>query len=217
MKLFSDAAKIALERGQTIVSGAVDIALPGGVHFRAWGGHGPLTIDGHLYVGLGDRALAQASGGALGDAAQGVTLTLSAVEPEVAAAVDLPALRNAPCVVWRLIFDGTGTQLLYARVFARGRIDSAEVEETPGGEATITLKVESAAKSLGRAGGRMRTDADHQTVKPGDVAFRKVSFAGDQLLPWGGKPPARAGQVANGGVIAAGGGRSIDVQILNRE
>ena len=218
MKTFTAEAQAALESGRNNVAGAVEISLPQGVKFRAWSGYGPLTIGDHVYVGLGDRALAQASAGALGDAAQGVTITLSGVDPEVAASVDLLELRDAPCVVRRLIFNGAGNALLDQHVFSRGRIDTAEVSETPGGEATITINVETAAKSLGRAGGRMRSFADEQLISPGGVGFQVVSYAGEKTLYWGGKIPARAGAVANGGRVTGSGTPSFgDLQILNRE
>lgn len=198
MKLFSDAAKAALEAGQVVVSGAVEIAQADGTSFSAWGGDGLLTIGDTEFVGLGDAALAQASAGALGDAAQNVELSLSGVQPDVAARVQLGLLRRAATIVHRLIFDSSGTQLLDQHVFSRGRIDTANTDETPGDTATITAQVESAAKSLGRAGGRMRTDADQRLIDASDVGFAKVSYAGDIVLYWGGKIPTTAAQVANG-------------------
>lgn len=217
MKLFSDAAKAALESGRTVVHGAVEIAQTDGSTFAGWGGDGVLTIGDTEFVGLGDAALAQVSAGALGDAAQNVSLSLSGVQPDVAARVQLGLLRRAATVVRRLIWDGSGTQLLDQHVFSRGRIDTASAEETPGGTATITAEVESAAKSLGRAGGRMRTDADQRLIDPMDVGFGKVSYAGQVQLFWGGKPPASASAVANGGVtnvVGAGGGLGITGNVL---
>ena len=157
-----------------------------------------LTISSTEFIGLGDAALAQASAGALGDAAQNVELSLSGVQPDVAARVKLGLLRRAATVVHRLIFDGSGTVLLDQHVFSRGRIDTADTDETAGATATITAQVESAAKSLGRAGGRMRTDADQRLINANDAGFAIVSYAGDKVLYWGGKIPTTAAAVANG-------------------
>ena len=214
MKLFSDQAKAALESGETVVSAALALSLTDGSTFRAWGGHGVLTLGGNTYVGLGDDGFAQATGGALGTAAQNVELRLSGVDPEVAAAVDVETLRRAPAVIRRLIFDGTGTQLLDSHVFARGRVDTVSIEETPGGTSTISLQVESSAKSLGRAGGRMRTDADQRLIDADDPGLTAVSYAGQKTLYWGGKIPAQAAHVANGGAVSGGvfGGGQISLQ-----
>ena len=139
------------------------------------------------------------------------------MDPDVAAAVQLGLLRRAAAVVRRLIFDGSGHTLLDAHVFSRGRVDTAERNETPGGNATLTANVEGSAKSLGRAGGRMRTFEDQLLIDAGATGFRRVSFAGQVVLYWGGKIPASAAQVANGGAVTGpgviGGGGPIGVDI----
>jgi hypothetical protein len=86
VKSFSDAALEEIEAGSAIVSAAVEIACDPPI--RLWGGYGTLPIAGAGaggeaadFIGVGDRGLAQSSGGALGGAAQAVNLTLSGIEP----------------------------------------------------------------------------------------------------------------------------------------
>jgi hypothetical protein len=62
-----------------------------------------------------------------------------------------------------------------------------------GGTATISCNVESAARALGRKGGRVRSDADQRLVKANDGFFKNVAFAAEKTLYWGGKKPANAG------------------------
>jgi hypothetical protein len=193
VKIFSDEAMAAIERGDAIVGGAAEIMCDPPI--RVWGGYGRQVIDGETFDGIGDAGLASSSGNALGGSEQNVTLELSGVEPAVLATFDAAMLRRAVAVVRRLIFDSSGTRMLHAEVFARGTLDQVPVEETPGGTSTITAMVETAARGLGRRGGRMRTDADQRLIKATDGGFKAIAYAGQKNLYWGGKKPATAGSV----------------------
>jgi hypothetical protein len=187
MKVFSPAALAALKDG-AVVSGAVLIAAS--TPIQVWGGFGLLTIDDLVFKGLGDRGIAQVSAGALGGAAQETTLTLSGVDPEILPLLDTSAVRNAPTIIWRLIFDRNQQTLLDAKVFTRGRLDQLVSNETVGGEATLSALIEGAAKGLGRFRGRMRSDADQKLNDPSDNGFKAVTYAGTKTTYWGGKIPA---------------------------
>lgn len=204
MKALAPAALAALEAGTAIVSGAVEIACD--PVLRVWGGWGAITFDGRTFEPVGDRGLVQVAGGALGDAAQNITLTLSGIDTETLALLEADGLSGAPAVLWRLIFDQTGNTLLDAHVWARGRLDTIERDEEIGGEAAITAQLETAAKGLGRRGARMRSDADQRLIDPADGFFKNVSFAAEKTLYWGGRRPSRAGS-ALPGVGGGFGGR----------
>lgn len=204
MKIFSAEALSALESGEAIVAGAVWFAADD--PFGFWSGFGFLALDDQAHVGVGDRGLITTTSSALGGAEQGVSLRLSGVDPDVAATLDLGALRRLPVVIRRLIFNKTGATLLDAKVWLRGRVDSAQVEETPGGPATIVVGVEGAARGLGRRSERMRTDADQRLIDPNDGCFSRVAHSADKVIYFGGRPPARtATALPNSG--GAGGGR----------
>lgn len=205
MKTFSAEALAALASGDVIVTGSVWFGGAEPVGF--WGGHGPLTIGDKTIVGVGDRGLAQVSTGTLGGSEQGATLKLSGVDPDVAAELDLLAVRGVSVILWRLLFNGSGSTLLHAAVFLRGRVDSAPLEETPAGTSIISVGVEGAARGLGRRSERMRSDADQRLISATDGGFRRISHAGQKDIYWGGKPPVRAGG-AFGGVTGSGSGPS---------
>lgn len=205
MKSYSTAALAALASGDAIVSGAVRIGTAPNL-LRYWGGHGAWVIDGEAYIGIGDRGLVEASAGTLGGQETGAQIRLSGVDPDVISGLDLRALRRQPIVLWRLIFDGSGSQLLQASVFLRGRIDSAPVEETIGGTSAIVLGIEGAARGLGRRSERMRSDADQRLISPTDGGLRRIAFAGEKAIYWGGKPPQRSGQAFGASPLAAMGG-----------
>jgi hypothetical protein len=212
MKSISAAAKQALADGTAIVAGAVKIEIPGGAVLRLWGGHGPLNLPGEAapFEPMADRALVQVAGGALGGAAQAITLSLSGIDPEALVVDDSATAQGAPTTLWRLIFAGDGNTLLGAHVWARGRLDQVMREDEIGGTATISAMLETAARGLGRRGGRMRSDADQRLIKANDGFFKNVSFAAEKTLYWGGRKPAIAGvAVGSGGSGSGGRARSL--------
>lgn len=212
MKTFSAPALAALRDGDNIVSGAVRFGTA--TPLRVWGGHGPLTLDSEVYAGLGQRGLIRVSGGQLGGQEQGPELTLSGVDPDAMPSLGLASLRGVSVVIRRLIFDGTGTNLLQDSVFLRGRVDRATSEETPGGEAIIRIAVEGAARGLGRRSERMRTDSDQRLISATDGGLRRVTFAGEKVIYFGGRPPVRAGEAFGGGG-GRGGVGSADSNLVN--
>lgn len=205
MKTFADPAQAAIERGDAIVSGAIAIYSDPAIF--VWGGLDFLTFAGdtgdETYQPLGDRGFAQLTAGALGGAAQNVTVTLSGIDPAALEVLDAAEVARAPTVIRRLIFDNAGRTLLDAYVFTRGRVDTVQSVETIGGQAAIQVQIETAARGLGRRGGRMRSDADQRLVNPTDGFFKNVSFAAQKTLYWGGKRPATAGGALGG--VGAGG------------
>ncbi len=192
MKTISAAAKAALADGTAIVVGAVKIETTPVI--RIWGGNGQLSLPGEPlpFLPVPDRSLVQVAGGALGGAAQAITLTLSGIDPETIAVDDSDSAAGAATTLWRLIFSGDGTVLLGVNVWARGRLDELVREDEVGGTATISAMLETAARGLGRRGSRMRSDADQRLVKANDGFFKNVSFAGEKTLYWGGRMPATA-------------------------
>lgn len=204
MKSLNLNARNALGDGTAIVVGAIEVAADEPI--RLWGGYGPVTFDGRTFAPIGDRSLVQVAGGALGGAAQSISVSLSGIDPEVLELLDADEVAQAPCTLWRCIFAGDGVTLLDTEVWARGRLDELIREEEIGGAALIQAAIETAARGLGRSGARMRTDADQRLVKADDGFFKNVAFAGEKMLYWGGRKPTTAG-VAVGG--SSGGGRTL--------
>ena len=195
MKTLATAAKAAIVAGEAIVTGAAEITPRDPLldPIRVWGGYGALSIDGNDFQPLGDRAFAQQTAGAIGGVAQGITLSLSGVEPAALALLDAAEVKGASVVVYRVIFGADGKTLLDAHVFDRGRGDALETSETVGGAASIKYAVESGARGLGRSGARMRADSDQRLIDSTDGYFQHTAYAGEKMLYWGGKRPSRAG------------------------
>lgn len=209
MKTIAGSALAALEDGTAIVAGAVEIL--GTPAVRGWSGYGPITFDGRTFDPLGDYGLVRVAGGALGGSAQGITLTLSGIEPSLLALLDASGVQGASTTLWRLIFSGDGQSLLDFHVWARGRFDQLVTEEKVGESAALTAQLETAARGLGRRGARLRSDADQRLVKANDGFFRNIAFAGQKTLYWGGRKPASAASAVGGGRPSgwlSGGGRN---------
>jgi hypothetical protein len=203
MKIWSDPAQAAIVAGEALSVGAVYIGSTPPI--AVWSGFGDLELDDLpdvIFKGIGDHGLVAASAGQIGPTAQGVTLSLSGVEPDALALFDAVALRGAAVVLWRLVFNATGSTLLDAKVFTRGQIDQLQIEQTPGGTSTITATIEGAARASGRRGGRMRSDADQRAIDAADAGLSVVSYAGQKMLYWGGKRPATAAEATPGATVA---------------
>lgn len=164
---------------------------------RLWGGYGTMDLPADAgtepFYGIGDRAMVANSSGAIGGTAQALVITLSGIEAKALEVLDANDVKDASVVVRRLIFDNSGKTLLGAYVYSRGRVDTLSTEFEVGGPAAIQMAVEGAARSLGRRGGRIRSDADQRLVKALDGFFRMVSWAAQKTLYWGGKKPATTG------------------------
>lgn len=193
MKTMNPDALAALEAGRAVVAGAVRFGTT--EPLRLWGGYGTLEIDGEEYLPVGSNAIVNTTAGSVGLAAEGTTLELSDIPPENMAQINTLALRGVSVVIRRLIFDENGRDLLDDTVHIRGRVDFVQRSVQAGNTATIGVTVEGAARGLGRASGRMRTDADQRLILSTDGGMKHVSYAGEVTLYWGGKPPQRAGSV----------------------
>lgn len=200
MKTIAPDAMIAIEAGEAIVTGAAKITpRDAGTPICVWGGHGTLEIGDDTYKGLGDRAFAQQTVGAVGGVAQGLTLGLSGVEPAALAFLDADEVKTASVVIHRLIFAADGKTLLDAHVFDRGRVDTVDTDEVIGGDASIQVAVESTARGLGKSGARMRSDPDQRLINANDGYFKFTAYAGEKMLYWGGRKPTRTADAVGGG------------------
>ena len=180
MKIYSEEALAAIAAGDAMVSGAVWFG--GADPVGLWSGDGPLAFTdqrgvSRAFIGIADRSLAALATGALGGAEQGISLSVSGIDPDVTGRLDLDELRGLPVILWKLVFNGTGARLLDARVHQRGRIDTAMLEDEPGGPSTLTINIEGAARGQGRRSERMRTDADQRLILATDTSLRRVAYA----------------------------------------
>lgn len=187
----------AIAKRRLIQSGALRLSLSPVRRF--WGGIGTLTINGEDYLGVGARALVSPISSELGGAAGGVTITLSALDPDIAATIENEDYSQKPCVLRRLIFDENGVDLLSSMVVLRGKLDKVTIREVVGGEAALDFYLENSARDLSRTNSTMMSDVFQRLIGgASDGSLKHMGSAGKQFLSWGKRPadaPYRPGYV----------------------
>lgn len=198
MKTLSEDAVAMLQSARPIIAGAVQFSFSD--TYRFWSGYGdlPLGGGGAPYKGIGAKALISPISSRIGGAADGLSINLSALDPDVAQAIELEDYHQKPVLIYRLVFAADGHTLLAAPVFLRGRVDIIPIGEVVGGEASLDIAIEGPRRDMDRAGSRIRSDSDQRVLGgQADGAFRHVGVVGRKTLSWGQKP-ATAG--SSGGV-----------------
>ena len=187
MKTLSTDAANALAGRRVIQAGALRLALP--TVRRFWSGVGTLSISGEDFLGVSARALVSPMSTQIGGVSNGVTITLGGLTPEVAASIENEDYHQASAILWRLIFDENGVNLIQAAVMLRGRLDEVTIRETVGGEASIDFALENSGRDLSRRNSAMRSDSMQRIIGgSSDGSFKHVSTAAEQTLYWGKRP-----------------------------
>jgi hypothetical protein len=196
MKTLSEDALAKLAGRDPIIAGAAKFVFPSGV-YRFWSGYGRLNWGEGEFLGTGARALIAPIETSIGGAADGLTIRLSALDPDIAQSIEQEDYHQKPVTIYRLIFADLST-LLAAPVFLRGRVDIIPISETIGADASLGINIEGPRRDMGRAGARIRSDADQRTLGGGaDGGMRHISISGRKVLSWGQKE-APASEATNG-------------------
>ncbi|MGE0828937.1 MAG: hypothetical protein AB7O04_06255 [Hyphomonadaceae bacterium] len=197
MKTLPDEAIEMLEGRRPIIAGAARFLFSEA--YRFWSGYGDIEIDGETFTGIGAQAMITPVNSEMGGAADGLSIVLSALDPDVAQSVETEDYHQKPVTIWRLIFAPDARTLLGAAVFMRGRVDVINIHETVGGEASLEFAIEGPRRDMSRAGARIRSDSD-QRILGGttDGAFQHISVAGRKTLYWGQRPATASGALGGG-------------------
>lgn len=203
MKNFSAPALAALASGTVIMAGAVQFSF--GSTYRLWSGLGALTLaDIGDFDGIGAHALIVPVRSEKGEGVDGVRLSLSKLEPAVAASINNEDYQQKPVVIWRCIHDSATHALLDFDTFFRGRVNTVTLRETARAESSIDVFIEGAGLDMGRTNGRVRSNADQRTLGGStDGGMKHIATAGEVTLRWGQRPETP--RELNGGVLGWGG------------
>lgn len=186
MKTLPDEAIEALAGRAPILAGAARFSF--GETFRVWSGLGELEIDGQPYKGIGANALIVPTGSQTGGSAEGVRLTLSGLDPDIAQTIEDESYHQKPVTIWRLIFSPDHA-LLGAAVYLRGRVDTITITEQVGGDSSIEFDIEGPRRDMSRRSSRIRSNTDQRVLGgSGDAAFKHITYAGRKTLVWGQRP-----------------------------
>lgn len=207
MKEMDSSAVDAIEGTAFRIAAAMQLSF--GTTYRLWSGDGNITIDGNVFTGIGASALIAPINSELGGSSTSLEVSLSNLDPVIAATIEAEDYHQKPAITWRLIYDETGTELLDAVVFHRGRVDTVIIREQVDSTSTLQFTIEGPARDMDRSGSRMRSDADQRILGGAtDGGMKNVSIGALIDLAWGNKPDkVAAGGAGNGVVPGLGTGR----------
>lgn len=185
MRTFAPATVTALESGTAVFVWLVllDFGESGGVFgFNTSNWH--LDVDGQTYYGAyglgGITPTKDAPGGV-----QGLQLTLDGGPAErIALALDdADIVQGAPVTLRAAIFDTATYQVIEAPIEWQGYLDTMAIGDD-GTSCTISCTAESRAVDLLRGCPLTYTDADQQSLYPGDRAFEYVASQIEEQVVW---------------------------------
>lgn len=148
-----------------------------------WSGVGNLVWNGSTFTGIGSLGKISDISEGTGVRADGVTLTLSGLDPIWLGESLTDVQIGAPATVWfgnmvngQMI--GTPYQIFH------GTVDRPIISGS-GNTVSIALELENRLANLSRASNRRYTSADQRLYYPNDIAFGWVEQLNDLALRWG--------------------------------
>ncbi len=149
-----------------------------------WTGPCPLTWNGNTFTGIGSLGKISPVAEGVDINAEGMTLSLSGIDPALLAESVTDVQVGAPVTVYFALVDGSLNIIGTPYPLFVGQVDQPSI--TPGTEdITISLKCESRLSDLQRANQRRYTSADQRLYYPDDIGFSWVEILNDQALRWG--------------------------------
>lgn len=184
MRSLSAPVLAALAAGQVALVQLVYLDFPGGtiaLNTSTW----PLVWDGITYLGAAGLGSVSPIRDSVGGSVQGINIEMAASDGAmVALALDGAAeVQDAPAIVRTALLDTSNYQILDAPIDFAGRCDVMSISGARGQE-MIRLTVESSAVDLLRGNPLTYSDADQQSVYPGDLAFTYVVDQADKPVIW---------------------------------
>lgn len=142
-----------------------------------------IVFGGNSYLGVGN--LGQISDMREGAELQadGVSLQLTGVPPDLIALALTDHYQGRAAKVWLAFLDASYALIADPVLAFSGRIDTIDAEI--GDTGTLTLSAESRLIDWERPRLRYYTDVDQQTQYPGDLGLQFVSQVADETIPWG--------------------------------
>jgi hypothetical protein len=148
-----------------------------------WSGVGDYVLDTQTYKGVGSLGTVGAIAEGLEVKADGTSVTLSGVDPNLLNESLSDIKSGAPAMIKFGLFS-SGALLGAPYLLFSGIVDKATVT-TGVDTVSITLALESRLLDLGRATQRRYTAADQQLDYPDDSGYNWVEALSDITLRWG--------------------------------
>lgn len=148
-------------------------------------GVGPLSWDGHEWLGMGDFGGVEPLAESANAAAMSLRLSLSGINAGDLAGALADDAQGGDVSIWLAAIDDAGQVVEDPAGPWGGSIDMTEGEI--GETGTIVITVESELAAWGRPRIRRYTDQDQQAVFPGDRGLEFVSQTTERQIVWGGR------------------------------
>lgn len=150
---------------------------------RLWSGIASIAWNGQTWTGVGGLLGVSEVHESDEIRANGMTVSLSGVDPSRLSLVLGQARSGAAGRLWFGLLDGAGAVIADPYLAFEGRLDEPTIDE--GGEtATISISYESRLIDLERPRERRYTHEDQQIDFPGDLGFQYVAELQDKVVVW---------------------------------
>lgn len=150
---------------------------------RLWSGVGDFVWNNLVFTGAGTLIGVSEVSETSEVRANGVTLSLSGVPPEVISAALAVEWQGRQARLWVALLNEGGALISEPNQVLAGRMDALTWQE--GQDATVSLTIENRLIDLERAKVQRYTDAEQQRKFPGDRAFEYVDGLVERELTWG--------------------------------
>jgi hypothetical protein len=150
---------------------------------RLWTGAGTLVWMGENWVGAGDLLGVSEIDESADIRANGVTLSLSGLNPSVISAALGQARQGLPGQVWIGALAADGTLIADPCLIFEGRLDVPEIDDS-GDTCTVSISYESRLIDLERPRERRITHEDQQIDYPGDRGRGYVTVLQAAVVVW---------------------------------
>lgn len=156
---------------------------------RIWSGWGNIAWNSQTWVGAGDLGSISVIEGGTNVEGRGVVVTLSGLDPTLAADAEQDVQQGLPAIIYLGTFtDATRTALVVDPVSAWvGRMDQPQIDDDDT-TSTLTINLETRLAEMDVAVERRYTNDDQQLRCPGDLGFQFVAGQISEALYWGRTP-----------------------------
>jgi hypothetical protein len=148
-----------------------------------WTGVGTIVWNGNSYLGVGTYGNISTISESNGVEAQGISLTLSGIDPAWLAESMNEINHAGKCWVYFGFLDSTGAVIPDPIPAYMGILDQPTIDPSTD-TCTISITVENRLADLNRSRGGRYTDQDQRGRYPNDGSLRYVPYNQDRLIIW---------------------------------
>lgn len=151
---------------------------------RLWSGYGTIEWRDLEWTGAGHLGTISPMTDTVDAVAEGVTLSLSGLSPDLTSAALAELRQGKPGVIWIGFFNSDGELVIDESATFAGRLDVGTIEDS-GDTATISIIYEGRLRDLERNRERRRTHEDQLQRYPGDMGLEYTAALIENQVPWG--------------------------------